>query len=58
MKDVADLPPHTEKQILRFFMDYKTLEGKEVKVERFLGRQDALRIVQESIDLYVQTFGA
>jgi inorganic pyrophosphatase len=58
MKDVADLPPHTEKQILRFFMDYKTLEGKEVKVERFLGRQDALRIVQESVDLYVQTFGA
>jgi inorganic pyrophosphatase len=58
MKDVADLPPHTEKQILRFFMDYKTLEGKEVKVERFLGRQDALRIVQESIGLYVQTFGA
>lgn len=58
MKDVADLPPHTEKQIRRFFMDYKTLEEKEVVVERFLGREEAMRIVQESIDLYVQTFGA
>jgi len=58
MKDVADLPPHTEKQIRRFFMDYKTLEEKEVAVEKFLGREEAMRIVQESIELYVQTFGA
>lgn len=58
MKDVADLPPHTEKQIRRFFMDYKTLEEKEVVVEKFLGRDEAMRIVEESIDLYVKTFGA
>ncbi len=56
MKDVTDLPPHTEKQIRRFFMDYKTLEEKEVKVEKFLGREDAMRIVQESIFLYGSTF--
>lgn len=56
MKDVADLPPHTEKQIRRFFMDYKTLEGKEVKVEKFLGRAEALRIVEESIVLYQECF--
>jgi inorganic pyrophosphatase len=58
MKDVADLPPHTEKQIRRFFMDYKTLEGKEVKVEKFLGRAEALRIVEESIVHYNATFVA
>ena len=57
MKDLADLPPHTEKQILRFFMDYKALEGKEVKVERFLGREEALRIVEEAISLYAGTYG-
>lgn len=55
--DIADLAPHTEKQIRRFFMDYKTLEGKEVKVEKFLGREEALRIVEESIVLYRDTFG-
>jgi inorganic pyrophosphatase len=56
IKDVSELPPHTEKQILRFFMDYKTLEGKEVKVEKFLGRGEALRIVEEAIVLYGRTF--
>ncbi len=58
MKDVSDLPPHTEKQIRRFFMDYKTLEEKEVKVEKFLGRNEALRIVEEAIALYNTTFAA
>jgi len=58
MKDVSDLPPHTEKQIRRFFMDYKTLEEKEVKVEKFLGRDEALRIVEEAIALYTSTYGA
>jgi inorganic pyrophosphatase len=56
MKDVADLPPHIELQIRRFFMDYKTLEGKEVKVEKFLGRTEALRIVEEAVALYAGTF--
>lgn len=55
--DVAQLPPHTEKQIRRFFMDYTVLEGKEVKVEEFVGREEALRIVEESIALYASTFG-
>lgn len=57
LKDVSELPPHTEAQIRRFFMDYKTLEGKDVRVERFLGRTEALRIVEESIALYATTFG-
>lgn len=55
--DVSQLAPHTDLQIRRFFMDYKTLEGKEVKVEKFLGREEALRIVEESIALYASTFG-
>jgi inorganic pyrophosphatase len=37
-------------------MDYKTLEGKEVKVEKFLGRTEALRIVEEAVALYAGTF--
>jgi len=57
ISDVSQLAPHTELQIRRFFMDYKTLEGKEVKVEKFLGREEALRIVEESIELYASTFG-
>lgn len=55
--DVAQLAPHTEKQIRRFFMDYTVLEGKEVKVEQFMGRADAMRIVEEAIVLYGRAFG-
>jgi inorganic pyrophosphatase len=40
----------------RFFEDYKKLENKEVKVEDFLGREEALRIIDESIVLYRETF--
>lgn len=55
--DISQLAPHTTVQIRRFFEDYKKLEHKEVVVENFLGRNEAQRIVQESIALYVNTFG-
>ncbi len=55
--DIAQLPAHTTLQMRRFFEDYKKLEHKEVVVEHFLGRAEAMRIVQESIELYKKTFG-
>ena len=58
IKDIEQLPPHTTKEIQRFFEDYTKLENKEVRVEHFLGRQEAYKIVQESIVFYQQTFGA
>ena len=44
------------KEVHRFFEDYKKLENKEVKVEDFLGKEDALRIIRESIELYDKNF--
>jgi inorganic pyrophosphatase len=58
MTDIEDLPPHTTREIQRFFEDYTKLEHKEVLVEHFLGREDAYRIILESIMLYQKTFGA
>lgn len=54
--DISDLPPHTILEVQRFFEDYKKLENKKVVVEDFLGREEALRIVNESIELYNVTF--
>ena len=49
---IKDLPPHRLRELQRFFMDYKTLEGKTVEVDEPLGREDAMRVLHEAIDLY------
>jgi inorganic pyrophosphatase len=56
--DIEQLPPHTIREIQRFFEDYTKLENKEVIIEHFLGREEAYKIIQESIVLYQKTFGA
>lgn len=56
ISDLSDLPPHTEKEIVRFFEDYKTLEHGNVMVDEFLGRDHAYRIIEESLQLYIDTF--
>ncbi len=54
--ELEDLPPHTLREMQRFFEDYKALEHKSVTVQRFMGREDAYRIIEESIRLYDETF--
>ncbi|MGY6562429.1 MAG: inorganic diphosphatase [Luteibaculaceae bacterium] len=53
---IEDLPPHTTIEMRRFFEDYKKLENKDVRVEEFLGKAEALKIVKEAIALYHKTF--
>lgn len=52
IENMDDLPPHTIIQMKRFFEDYKILEHKEVVVEKFLGKAEAIEIIRESIELY------
>jgi len=53
---IEDLPPHRMVEIKRFFEDYKALEKKLVVVEKFLGRKEAIMIIQEAIEKYQKEF--
>ena len=53
---IDELRPHRLAQLKRFFEDYKKLEEKEVKVEEFLGPEEAIRTVAEAIERYADKF--
>lgn len=51
---INQLASHRMMEVQRFFEDYKKLENKNVVVEKFFDRADALRILEEAIELYVR----
>jgi inorganic pyrophosphatase len=46
------LPPHVMRQLKRFFLDYKVLEGKQVVIEDPLGPEEAQQILLDALELY------
>jgi len=54
--DLKDLPPHTTVQLQRFFEDYKKLEHKNVVVEKIVGKEEAFKIISESLVRYNEAF--
>jgi inorganic pyrophosphatase len=46
------LPPHVMRQLKRFFLDYKVLEGKQVVIEDPLGPAEAQQIMLDAFELY------
>lgn len=51
-RELDDLPKHVTKEIRRFFLDYKLLEGTAVDVVGVQGRQQAEAAVERSIVRY------
>jgi inorganic pyrophosphatase len=50
--DISQLPEFMLAELKKFFEDYKKLEKKEVKIEDFMGRVDAVRMVKEAMKMY------
>ncbi len=55
-KDITEIPPHISSEIKHFFEVYKQLEQKETVVEEILGREEAEKIIQKSIERYKAKF--
>ena len=56
-ESIEDLPAHVSEEIKHFFKVYKTLEGKETKVENKLEDADAAKeIIEKSIARYKEKF--
>lgn len=55
-KDITEVPSHISSEIMHFFEVYKQLEGKQTMVDKIMGREEAERIIQESIDNYKLKF--
>ncbi len=51
--DISQLPEFMLAELKKFFEDYKKLEKKEVKIEDFMGRIDAVRTVKAALKMYV-----
>jgi inorganic pyrophosphatase len=50
--DVSALPAHRLKELERFFLDYKVLEGKPVRLGELRGRTDAEQVIREAAQRY------
>ena len=51
----SDLPTHRLNILRRFFQDYKTLEGKTVKVDKFEPAEASLPIIEEALARYTSS---
>ncbi len=55
-KNIEELPQHIFDEMRHFFTVYKNLENKETAVNEVSGRTQAIKIINEALDLYVEKF--
>lgn len=55
-KDISEVPSHIACEIKHFFEVYKQLEYRDTVVEEILGREEAEKIIQKSIENYKKKF--
>ena len=50
--DQAQLPAHIMREVRRFFEDYKVLENKEVVIDDIMDKDEAIKVMTESLSMY------
>lgn len=55
--DISQLPAHIFDEMKHFFSVYKALEGKSTAVSAVVGRDEAVKMVEKSINYYNSKFG-
>lgn len=54
--DISDLPEHIFSEMSHFFTVYKALENKETAVSEAIGREEAVKIIEEARLRYKEKF--
>lgn len=54
--DIDQLPAHIFDEMKHFFSVYKTLENKTTAVDEVRARKDAVKIVSEAIESYIEKY--
>lgn len=55
-KDIDELPKHLFEEMRHFFTVYKNLEHKETAVDEAKGKADAMQVIKNCIDNYIESF--
>lgn len=54
--DISQLPKHIFDEMTHFFTVYKALENKETAVNEVQGADEAIKIITDAIDSYIENF--
>lgn len=54
--DISEIPPHFVAVLKNYFEQYKVLENKKVEIDEFQSKEQAYKIIEESIALYKKTY--
>lgn len=57
VQDLADINPHTLKEMEHFYSTYKRIQEKEVSIDGFVGKDAAITAIKRSIELYKKDHG-
>ena len=59
LNDLSELPPNLVERLRHYFLTYKLTPGSKanVRIQQIYGREQALRVIQASIEDYEETFG-